>query len=77
MQLLESDIDIIWQGECSQSELEKRFVSLNNSPKQEENTSEDIILYTFSNGESVIKSVYPNLEHLKSIINVEDYVQIY
>lgn len=72
MRLLESDVDIIWQGECTQSELEKRFVELTKSPLKEEIKSDPITIYTFK-GKDVIKSIYDTLDHLKDIIDISDY----
>lgn len=71
MKLSESDIDIIWQGECTQSELEKRFVELT-SPLKEEIKSDPITIYTFK-GKDIIKSIYNNLDHLNKITDISGY----
>lgn len=45
MKISEDSIEIVWQGEATQNELEKRFVSLTTNKKEEQNDDEPFIKY--------------------------------
>lgn len=65
LEIDESDIEILFEGELSQSELEKKYLELIQDGKEEIDHNE-IKLYSFYNPKTkeTILSIYPDLERL-------------
>lgn len=63
----ESDIEILFGGELSQSELEKKYLELTQvNDEDEDDDEDDVKLYYFINPKTkeTITSIYPTLERL-------------
>lgn len=65
LKLKENDIQILFEGELSQSELEKKYLELTQESKKEDDY-DNVKLYYFINRETgySITSIYPTIEHL-------------
>lgn len=77
MKISEDSIEIVWTGEVTQSELEKKFNELNNGIKKEE-ANEDITLYKFYNPitKHTITSIYPTLDNWKDIVDISTFQKL-
>lgn len=69
-----NDIQILFEGELTKEELESKFLELTKETKE---TKEDSTIkkYYFKNriDGSTITSIYPTLDDLKEIINIDEY----
>lgn len=80
LKISSSEIEILFEGELNQEELEQKFLELTKAKK--EITSEswhNVKTYKFYNSKtkSTIISIYDNLDNLKGILdNINDYVRI-
>ena len=74
----ESDIEILFEGELSQSELEKKYLELTQVNEDDNVDDNDIKLYYFLNPKTgySIMSIYPTLDNLKDIENIEEYERV-
>lgn len=72
----ESEIEILFEGELSQSDLEKKFLELTQVNDDEDDNENETTYYYFYNPKErkYIVSIYPDLEHLNE--NVNDYERI-
>lgn len=78
LKVSENDIEILFQGELSQSELEKKFLELTNSIKEIPTENwHNPNLYYFKNIKTneTIVSIYPTLDNLKNIINISEWMK--
>lgn len=74
----ESKIEILFEGELSQSDLEKKFLELTQVNNDEDDNEDESNTYYFYNPKErmYIISIYPDLEHLQEFENVDDYERI-
>lgn len=74
LRINKEDIQIIFEGELTKEELETKFLDLTKETK-ETKESETINKYYFKNkvDKSIITSIYPTLDDLKEIININEY----
>lgn len=74
LRINKEDIQIIFEGELTKEELETKFLELTKETKE---TKEDdnIKKFYFKNKKdgSTITSIYPTLDDLKEIININEY----
>lgn len=72
-----SNISILLEGDLSKDNLEIKYLEFTRTLK-EENISEEVLKYYFKSkiDNTIITSIYPNLNNLKYIINIEDYERI-
>lgn len=79
LKIQESDIEILFEGELNQDELEKKFLELTKVEKEIPNESwHNPNLYEFYNpkDKTTILSIYPTLENLKEIVSISEYEKI-
>lgn len=74
LKISREDIDILFEGELSSSDLEKKYLEYKNVKKETQEDDNEVRLYYFLNtktGES-ISSIYPELDP-SYVKNVDDY----
>lgn len=79
LKISSSDIDTLYSGELSQSELEKKFLEFTREEKEIPNESwHNPKLYRFYNkkDKTTILSIYDSLDNLKNNVNVNDYERL-
>lgn len=69
-----SEIDILFKGDLTKDELETKFLEMTKETKVIEE-EDDIKKYYFKNriDNSIIISIYPTLDNLRDVININDY----
>lgn len=74
LRINKDEIDILFEGDLTKDELETKFLEMTKEIKvvEEEN---DIKKYYFKNriDNSIITSIYPTLDNLRDVININDY----
>ena len=73
LKINKNDIEILFEGDLTQKELENKFINL--TRLQAEAILNEIKVYHFKNritGETII-SIYPTLDNLSNLININDY----
>lgn len=74
LRINKDDIDILFEGELTKDELETKFLEMTKEIKVVEE-EDDIKKYYFKNriNNSIIISIYPTLDNLRDVININDY----
>ena len=69
-----NEIDILFKGDLTKDELETKFLEMTKETKVVEE-EDDIKKYYFKNriDNSIITSIYPTLDNLRDVININDY----
>lgn len=69
-----NEIDILFEGDLTKDELETKFLEMTKEIKVVEE-EDDIKKYYFKNriDNSIITSIYPTLDNLRDVININDY----
>ena len=69
-----NEIDILFKGDLTKDELETKFLEMTKEIKVVEE-EDDIKKYYFKNriDNSIITSIYPTLDNLRDVININDY----
>lgn len=69
-----NEIDILFEGDLTKDELETKFLEMTKEIKVVEE-EDDIKKYYFKNriNNSIITSIYPTLDNLRDVININDY----
>lgn len=69
-----NEIDILFEGDLTKDELETKFLEMTKEIKVIEE-EDDIKKYYFKNriDNSIITSIYPTLDNLRDVININDY----
>lgn len=69
-----NEIDILFEGDLTKDELETKFLEMTKEIKVVEE-EDDIKKYYFKNriDNSIITSIYPTLDNLHDVININDY----
>lgn len=69
-----NEIDILFEGDLTKDELEIKFLEMTKEIKVVEE-EDDIKKYYFKNriDNSIITSIYPTLDNLRDVININDY----
>lgn len=75
LRINKDEIDILFEGELTKDELESKFLEMTKEIKESKDTEDTIKKYYFRNrvNNSTIVSIYPTLDDLKGIINIDDY----
>ena len=78
LKINKEDIEILLEAELSQKELETKYLEFFNSGAEDVVETTDTKLHKFINHKdsSTIISIYPDLENLKSHLNINDYERI-
>lgn len=71
------DINILLEENLTKDELEAKYIELTKTIKEEDPT-EEVIKYYFKSkiDNSIITSIYSNLDNLKNVLNIEEYERI-
>lgn len=74
LRINKDEIDILFEGELTKDELESKFLEMTKEIKVVEE-EDDIKKYYFKNriDNSIITSIYPTLDNLRDVININDY----
>lgn len=75
----QDDIDILYQGDLTQAELEKKYLDITDAIKAVPTEAwHNVKLYTFRNTKTggIIVSIYDCLDNLKECVNVNEYERI-
>ena len=69
-----NEIDILFEDDLTKDELETKFLEMTKEIKVVEE-EDDIKKYYFKNriDNSIITSIYPTLDNLRDVININDY----
>lgn len=75
LRINKDEIDILFEGELTKDELENKFLEMTKEIKESKDAEDTIKKYYFKNrvNNSTIVSIYPTLDDLKGIINIDDY----
>lgn len=78
LRINKDEIDILFEGELTKDELESKFLEMTKEIKEikeSKDTEDTIKKYYFRNrvNNSTIVSIYPTLDDLKGIVNIDDY----
>lgn len=70
-----NEIDILFEGELTKDELESKFLEMTKEIKEVTTVESSIKKYYFKSriDNSIITSIYPTLDNLQSIININEY----
>lgn len=75
LRISKDEIDILFEGELTKDELESKFLEMTKEIKESKDEENTIKKYYFRNrvNNSTIVSIYPTLDDLKGIVNIDDY----
>lgn len=75
LRINKNEIDILYEGDLTKDELENKFLEMTKEIKECKESEDSIKKYYFKNriDGSIITSIYPNLDDLSNIVNINEY----